>query len=69
MKRITSLGKTQTDGILWVLLEYLQICEYQDGLPICDKEKDIVADIAKTGSPNSLPSERKGVRSHDQLYL
>jgi hypothetical protein len=25
---------------------------YQDGLPICDKEEDIVADIAGMGSPN-----------------
>jgi hypothetical protein len=25
---------------------------YQDGLPICDKEEEIVADLAKMGSPN-----------------
>ncbi len=25
---------------------------YQDGLPVCAKEREIVADLAKTGSPN-----------------
>jgi hypothetical protein len=33
-------------------LPYAQTRVYQDGLPICDKEAEIVADIAKMGSPN-----------------
>ena len=33
-------------------LEYSQTRVYQDGLPVCDNEEDIVADIAKTASPN-----------------
>jgi hypothetical protein len=35
-------------------LPYAQTRVYQDGLPICDKEAEIVADIAKMGSPNHL---------------
>lgn len=33
-------------------LPYAQTRVYQDGLPICDKEAEIVADIARMGSPN-----------------
>ncbi len=35
-------------------LPYARTRVYQDGLPICDKEADIVADIAKMGSQNHL---------------
>jgi hypothetical protein len=33
-------------------LSYAQIRVYQDGLPVCDKESDIVTELAKKGSPN-----------------
>ncbi len=33
-------------------LPYAKTRVYQDGLPICDKEAEIVEDIAKKGSPN-----------------
>lgn len=33
-------------------LVYAQIRLYQDGLPVCDKEQDIVAELARKGSPN-----------------
>lgn len=33
-------------------LQFEQTRVYQDGLPICDKEDEIIADIAKLGSPN-----------------
>ncbi len=33
-------------------LPYARTRVYQDGLPICDKEAEIVADIANMGSPN-----------------
>ncbi len=32
--------------------DYSQTRLYQDGLPVCGKEKDIVAELAKKGSPN-----------------
>lgn len=33
-------------------LPYGQTRVYQDGLPVCDKEAEIVAEIARMGSPN-----------------
>jgi len=33
-------------------LSYAQTRVYQDGLPVCDKEIEIVTEIAKKGSPN-----------------
>jgi hypothetical protein len=33
-------------------LPYALTRVYQDGLPVCDKEEEIVADIARMGSPN-----------------
>ena len=33
-------------------LSYAQTRVYQDGLPVCGKELDIVAELAKKGSPN-----------------
>ncbi len=33
-------------------LSYEKVKVYQDGLPICDKEKEIIAELAKKGSPN-----------------
>jgi hypothetical protein len=33
-------------------LSYAQIRVYQDGLPVCGKESDIVTELAKKGSPN-----------------
>jgi hypothetical protein len=33
-------------------LVYAQTRLYQDGLPVCDKEQDIVTELAKKGSPN-----------------
>ena len=33
-------------------LSYAQIRVYQDGLPVCGKELDIVTELAKRGSPN-----------------
>jgi hypothetical protein len=33
-------------------LSYAQTRVYQDGLPVCGKELDIVAELAKRGSPN-----------------
>ena len=33
-------------------LDYPQTRLYQDGLPVCDKEQDIVTELAKKGSPN-----------------
>jgi hypothetical protein len=33
-------------------LSYAQTRVYQDGLPVCDKELDIVTELAKKGSPN-----------------
>ena len=35
-------------------LSYVQTRVYQDGLPVCGKEIDIVTEIAKKGSPNHL---------------
>jgi hypothetical protein len=35
-------------------LSYAQTRLYQDGLPVCGKEIDIVTEIAKKGSPNHL---------------
>ena len=33
-------------------LVYARIRLYQDGLPVCDKEQDIVTELARKGSPN-----------------
>ena len=33
-------------------LSYAQTRVYQDGLPVCGKESDIVTELAKKGSPN-----------------
>ena len=33
-------------------LPYARTRVYQDGLPVCDKEEEIIADIARMGSPN-----------------
>jgi len=33
-------------------LDYARTRVYQDGLPVCGKESEIVSDIAKLGSPN-----------------
>jgi len=33
-------------------LPFLHVRLYQDGLPVCGREADIVADLAKSGSPN-----------------
>jgi hypothetical protein len=33
-------------------LDYANLKLYQDGLPVCGKEKEIVADVAKSGSQN-----------------
>jgi hypothetical protein len=33
-------------------LSYAQTRVYQDGLPVCEKELDIVTELAKKGSPN-----------------
>ena len=35
-----------------LFLSYVQTRVYQDGLPVCGKEIDIVTEIAKKGSPN-----------------
>lgn len=35
-------------------LPYAHTRVYQDGLPVCDKEAEIISDIAKMGSPNHL---------------
>ena len=35
-------------------LDYNKVKIYQDSLPVCGKEADIVEDTAKTGSPNYL---------------
>ncbi len=57
----------QTDNYLaavehfWVMIEtaiegfgldYTRLKLYQDGLPVCGKEQEIVADVAKSGSQN-----------------
>lgn len=45
---------TSVEAIVFndLALPYAQVRVYQDGLPICDKVAEIVADIAKMGSPN-----------------
>lgn len=35
-------------------LPYQRVKVYQDGLPICGKEREIIMDLAKQGSPNHL---------------
>jgi len=44
---------TDVESILDKLsLVYTQTRLYQDGLPVCGKEQDIVAELARKGSPN-----------------
>lgn len=46
-------------------LDYTNLKIYQDGLPVCGKENEIVADVAKSGSQNYrllLALQHKGAR-------
>ena len=41
-----------TDRVTGLQLDYQRTCVYQDGLPVCGKERQIVADLAEQGSQN-----------------
>ncbi len=45
---------TTENAINGFSLDYSKVKIYQDSLPVCGKESDIVDDTAKTGSPNYL---------------
>ncbi len=49
VKHFWEMIATTIDGLE---LDYKTLKLYQDGLPVCEKEKEIVADVAESGSPN-----------------
>lgn len=52
VEEIDKMWKEIRRKILQLKLSYNKVKIYQDGLPICDKEKEIIAELASRGSPN-----------------
>lgn len=52
VEEIDKMWKEIRRKILRLKLSYKMVKIYQDGLPICDKEKEIIVELASRGSPN-----------------
>ncbi len=52
VRRIAGLWETVRAGVDALGLDYRRVRLYQDGLPVCGREADIVRDLARAGSLN-----------------